>query len=470
MEIAKSAQENEDYEGVTFSADPNQISLNSFDQVYRIGAKNSSWSSRNILVSFKDAYHRHILLKSKPFLAEAENVIFYLEEDMTMSTRSHRSRMKRIVAAAKSENLEAKIAGNRVFIDGTPYGINDLDTIPVSVTNKSKEEKEVEEGGGITYRGRESIFSNFYPAPFEIDEVRYNSVEQYYQHCKAVACNNLERARKIMICTDPRRIKELGDGIRNDADWLPNRVLTLHTGVMAKFHQNPDLAIALISTGPVKLYEATTDKFFGCGIGLQSKKWDKREWIGENVAGRIVMKVRAELTGETIPQSAELSLDGSADLASFDYSSDKSNTGSQTLDESGTSEADNQTKHLSNPASNPNQSHLDNGVKPSKHHYHRHRRGKGRGSLRYSNVTDRSYRRQSTYKAQLSNKDQEFLKETASAAPNKKTGASSSTPKSPPGPNANQLSDSELTAMGIDPVTKYADDLRRKHSATMAGR
>lgn len=239
LTIAKSAQEKEDYEGVTFSADPNQISLASFEQAYRVGVKKSSWPPRNILVSFKDSYHRYILLKTKPFLAEAEDVNFYLDEDMTTLTRSHKSKLRRILSAAKSENLEAKIVGNRINIDGTLYGFNDLDTIPEKLTIKTKEERVVK--GGIAYRGRDSVYSNFYPSFFEIEGITYNSVEQFYQHSKAVACNNLDRAQKIMKCTDPRRIKELGDGVRNGDKWLPDRVSTLYAGALAKFQQNPDL-------------------------------------------------------------------------------------------------------------------------------------------------------------------------------------------------------------------------------------
>lgn len=100
------------------------------------------------------------------------------------------------MTAAKSENLDAKIVGNRINIDGTLYGINDPDTIPENLTTKTKEEREVK--GGIAYRGRESIYSNFYPSFFEIEGTTYNCVEQFYQYSKAVACNNLERARKIM--------------------------------------------------------------------------------------------------------------------------------------------------------------------------------------------------------------------------------------------------------------------------------
>lgn len=187
LSAAKTAQEKEDYDGATFPADPNQISLASLDQVYRVGYKQVSWSSRNILVSLKDSYHRYILLKTKPFLADDDSLNFYLDEDLTPFTRTHKAKLRRIITVAKEQNMEARMAGNKAIIEGTAYGINDLDTIPSSIASKIKEEKIVE--GGIAYRGQDSIFSNFYMANFEIDRTVYNSVEQYYQHCKAVTNN-----------------------------------------------------------------------------------------------------------------------------------------------------------------------------------------------------------------------------------------------------------------------------------------
>lgn len=475
LTLAKSAQEKETYDGVTFSADPNQISLSSLEQVYRVGVKKSSWPPRNILVSFKDSHHRFILLKTKPFLADAEDVNFYLEEDMTTLTRSHKSKLKRIMNAAKSENLEAKIVGNRINIDGTLYGFNDLDTIPENLTTKIKEEKEVK--GGIAYRGRESIYSNFYPSSFEIDGTNYNSVEQYYQHSKAVACNNLERARKIMKCTDPRRIKELGDGVRNGNNWLPERVSTLYKGTLAKFQQNPDLAVALVSTGSLGLFEATTDYFFGCGIGLQSTKWSTKEWTGENVAGRIVMKVRAELTGEAAPDAT---LEGTKDISTYNpldklnadsYSSVENDSHETCPNGDGSLNADMSLGHH-RPANESN-------LHKRKQYRRRGGRGRGRGTPgrgspganHPSNVTGRSSRRQSAYaaQAQLSDKDYEFLKMNSTRPSKANPGISTSTPKTPPGYNSSQLSDSELNAMGIDPNSKYAEDVRRKYSAAATG-
>lgn len=45
-------------------------------------------------------------------------------------------------------------------------------------------------------------------------------------------------------------------------------------------------------TDTLGLFEATTDQFFGAGIGYNSKKWDDRSWSGKNIAGKGLMKVR----------------------------------------------------------------------------------------------------------------------------------------------------------------------------------
>lgn len=475
LSIAKAAQEKEDYDGVTFAVDPNQISLSSLEQAYRIGTKSLSWPPRNLLVSFKDAHHRYILLKTKQFLGEDESVNFFLEEDMTSAPRTHRSKMKRIVAAAKNENLDTKMSGNRVFIDGVPYGVSDLDNLPSGLVGRTKVEKEVE--GGIAYRGPESIFSNFYMCFFDIDGTRYKSVEQFYQYTKAVECNNLERARKIMKCTDPRRIKELGDGVKNKNDWASNRVSTLYKGTLAKFQQNPDLAIELVSTGSVGLYEATTDKFFGCGVGLQSKKWITKDWFGENVAGRIVMKVRAELSG--VPPAPDATLDVYDDGASIsaslnDTSSESPPTRGEDMSLMKTQSED---PVIPSAVSDQEPSHHGFGHGRNKRSNRRHGsgRGRGRGSPSHGhsqNVTGRYYRRQSGFKSQLSSKDADFLKVNNPAPLVRQSGSpvpmeiTTSTPKAPKEPSVKKLSDSELVAMGVDPNSKYAEDIRLKYSSS----
>lgn len=182
LSIAKEAQEKDDYEGATFPSDPGQISLASLDQAYRVGFKQASWTSRNILVSFKDSYHRYLLLKTKSFLAEDDSVNFYLDEDMTPFTRAHKTKLRRVITAAKELNMEARMAGNKAIIEGTSYGINDLDTIPSKIAEKIKEEKSVK--GGIAYRGKDSIFSNFYMSLSNITDRSSHRQSSYNQQLK----------------------------------------------------------------------------------------------------------------------------------------------------------------------------------------------------------------------------------------------------------------------------------------------
>lgn len=468
LSTAKTVQEKEDYEGAVFPADPNQLSLSSLDKAYRVGTRHSTWSPRNIMVSLKDSYHRYILLKTKPFLDKSVN--FYLEEDMTSMSHTHKAKLRRIVSVAKELKMDAKIVGNRVFIDDKAHGVNDLDTIRSSIAIRMKEEKVLEEG--IAYKGQDSIFSNFYMANFEIDGMIYNCVEQYYQHSKAVACNYHDRARKIMNCTDPRRIKELGDGVQSDDEWLATRVPTLYDGALTKFQQNHDLAITLVSTGNVNLLEATTDMFFGCGIGLQSKRWEKKDWSGENVAGRIIMRIRSELSGSTLPMST-------ADILTQynEVSPDASKNDSHSLSLSSQGNDSNISATQKSESSLPmerNQHGKSNQKKPTNHRSRGRGRGRGRSSYvcgNTSNVTDRSSRRQNTYKQQISKKDQEFLNLSLPPKDHNKSEMpmeiTTSTPKCSYTSGPKHLSDSELTAMGIDPNSDYASDVRHKYSTTI---
>lgn len=225
----------------------------------------------------------------------------------------------------------------------------------------------------------------------------FSSVKQYYQYTKAETCNYHERAKKILDCSDPRHIKELGDGIHRDDIWVPHRGPTLYAGTLAKFQQNPTLAIALVSTGTSKLYEATTDKFFGCGISLLSKKWTNKEWTGENVVGRILMKVRYELSG----MNPEFGVDESLDVLAGNISNStndsqlESSANRDNMDQStSTSQVDNLATQSSNDSSQSKSG------KKKKRSHHRSRRGRGRGRGSYanlSNVTERSSHRQSGY-------------------------------------------------------------------------
>ncbi|XP_069110251.1 uncharacterized protein [Argopecten irradians] len=61
----------------------------------------------------------------------------------------------------------------------------------------------------------ESPFSQFHPAVFTVDGVKYNCAEQYMMHQKALTFRDDEHAKAIMKAAKPFTQKKLGRKVRN---------------------------------------------------------------------------------------------------------------------------------------------------------------------------------------------------------------------------------------------------------------
>lgn len=272
----------------------NKLRYESLDKAFRIGRAGKN-RNRNISVTFMRGSDKDMVYTAKAGLKEEDGIKFYLNDDASAEGRTLKAKLKRIVTVAKEQGRTAKLSGNKVIIDSRLYASNQLNLLPKDIINNLKQEKEIDDG--IVYRGEMSTFSNFAPAPFALDNSEFAHVEQYYQYTKAVHHEDSETADTIMALSDPLRIKALGDGIEGNSAWMERRMLVLYEGVRAKFEQNLPLQEELLSTDGKHLYEATTDSYFGCGIGYDSKRWQLKDWGGENVAGLVLRKVRDELLG-----------------------------------------------------------------------------------------------------------------------------------------------------------------------------
>lgn len=273
----------------------------SIDNVYRIGKVARGPYNRNISVTFLKYDDKDMVIKAKSDLKGDADVKIFFNEDVSTDGRVLKARLRRIVQVAKEQGKSAKMSGNKVTINSRTYHSNELSLLPEDVADGLKHEKLIEDG--IIFKGENSIFSNFYPAAFVFDENVFQHVEQYYQHCKAEHHNETLTADRIMRMSNPRRIKALGDSIESNPDWLERRMMVLYRGIKSKFEQNWHLQDELIASHGKQLYEATTDRYFGCGISFESTRWEQRDWPGENVAGLILMKVREELLGMQHEQS-----------------------------------------------------------------------------------------------------------------------------------------------------------------------
>lgn len=152
------------------------------------------------------------------------------------------------------------------------------------------------------FRGENHFLSNFYPCVITHDGIRYPSVEHYYialkTNNKIVKFNNKEYKLKdfrLMVSNldNPGLAKKVGKEIIARKDWDEYRMLVLKDGITEKF-KDPVLRKKLIDTGSQELVEGNWWHDNNFGSCFCDKCKDKK---GKNKLGKIIMKVRDEITG-----------------------------------------------------------------------------------------------------------------------------------------------------------------------------
>jgi len=135
------------------------------------------------------------------------------------------------------------------------------------------------------FKGKYYFLSNFYNAPVIYEDLLYLNNESAFQSAKA---KDIER-RKQFCCIDPSTAKKKGRNVTLRHDWEKIKDQVMEDCVRDKFTRNPDLRRRLIETGDEELVEGNTwgDTYWGVCRGR-----------GENMLGKILMKIRKELRNE----------------------------------------------------------------------------------------------------------------------------------------------------------------------------
>jgi ribA/ribD-fused uncharacterized protein len=157
-----------------------------------------------------------------------------------------------------------------------------------------------EEPGRIT----NAVYSQFYPAKFEIDGVCYRWAEQWMMAAKARLFGDQEALAAILRVDEPHACKKIGRAVRNydDGHWSAARFGLVVTGNIGKFSQNQPLRDHLLGSGDAILVEAAPrDQVWGIGFGRNNPAVnDPLRWRGRNLLGFALVKVRAVLRGELV--------------------------------------------------------------------------------------------------------------------------------------------------------------------------
>jgi ribA/ribD-fused uncharacterized protein len=119
--------------------------------------------------------------------------------------------------------------------------------------------------------GRLSVacFSQWYPAEFSVDGLRYATAEHWMMAEKARLFGDDAALAKILAKDDPGAAKAAGRSVRgyDDAAWERSRFDAVVRGNLEKFSSHPPLREFLLATGDRVLVEASPlDPVWGIGL------------------------------------------------------------------------------------------------------------------------------------------------------------------------------------------------------------
>lgn len=167
--------------------------------------------------------------------------------------------------------------------------------------------------GGKEGEAGQSTFTDHGDRNFPWDDgiVRtFTCAEQFMMFHKAKMFGADDVAEKIMTTSDPNEHKTLGRSVTgfDVARWSEMAQTIVIQGNRYKFGQNPPLAQLLMETHPKTLVEAAHyDPVWGVGLRASDPLiLDERNWKGQNLLGKSLMSVRAELLEQSRTASAQV--------------------------------------------------------------------------------------------------------------------------------------------------------------------
>ena len=138
------------------------------------------------------------------------------------------------------------------------------------------------------FRGDYFFLSNFCHAEINYQGKTYWNNESAFQ---AMKCP--QRADEFQEL-GPREAKRLGRSVKLRSDWTKVKEQIMYEICLAKFIQHPDLREKLLNTGDAELEE---------GNNWNDTEWGVCNGVGENKLGKILMRVREDLSGKRETQN-----------------------------------------------------------------------------------------------------------------------------------------------------------------------
>jgi ribA/ribD-fused uncharacterized protein len=144
--------------------------------------------------------------------------------------------------------------------------------------------------------------SQWWPAPFRVDGVRYASAEHWMMAGKARLFGDAEAERRVLEAGSPGAAKVAGRRVRgfDEEVWRRERRGIVVEGNVHKFAQNTALREYLLGTSDRVLVEASpVDRIWGIGLAADDPRAQAPgRWRGLNLLGFALMTARERLRRE----------------------------------------------------------------------------------------------------------------------------------------------------------------------------
>ncbi|NUS17114.1 MAG: NADAR family protein [Streptomyces sp.] len=141
--------------------------------------------------------------------------------------------------------------------------------------------------------------SQWWPAHFTVDGVRYATAEHWMMAGKARMFGDPDAERRIMAAAEPGAAKAAGRTVRgfDEQVWARERFALVVEGSRHKFGQHPELLEFLLATAGRVLVEASPlDRVWGIGLAAEDERaGDPARWRGLNLLGFALMDARDAL-------------------------------------------------------------------------------------------------------------------------------------------------------------------------------
>ncbi len=144
-----------------------------------------------------------------------------------------------------------------------------------------------------------ACLSQWFPAEFEIDGIKYPTAEHFMMAEKARLFDDHSMLQNILECKTPKEAKAFGRKVQNfeTEAWQKHSTDIVVKANLAKFSDNQGFSDWLIATAPKILVEASMwDKIWGIGMVASAPgASDPKLWKGRNWLGFALMEVRDKL-------------------------------------------------------------------------------------------------------------------------------------------------------------------------------